>query len=135
MPFYKDSETLCGVMTDLFQRAMQTPAAVRAMQNSHLVVRMNMQDPAFVLTIDGKSRPPRFLCEADGVRPDLVLRMPADVLHRVWLGQIRLRDAFFGGQIKLEGSMLRAMGLAELFRQVEALYPSVLEERGLDGVG
>jgi len=131
MAFYRDSEMLCSVMSDLFQRTMSAPAGVKTLQQNRLVIRLMMSDPQFVLTIDGKSVPPRFACGVDGVRPDLVLRMPADVLHQVWLGKLRLRDAFFGGQIKLEGSMLRAMGLADLFRQVEALYPQVLRERGL----
>jgi len=57
--------------------------------------------------------------------------MPADVLHRVWLSEIRLRDAYLSGQIKVEGSLVRAFALAHFFRQVEALYPTVLQDRSL----
>jgi putative sterol carrier protein len=132
MAFYPDTDTLCGVMTDLFQRVMTTSSAVKVMQQNALVIRLDMRDPAFVLTVDGKTQPPRFICGTDGVHPDLILRVPADVIHRVWLGKTKLSDAFFSRQIQLEGSMLRAMSLSELFRQVEARYPEVLKEHGLD---
>ena len=96
MAFYQDTQTLCAVMTELFQRVMATPSARHQLR-----------------------------------RTGLMLRMPADVLHRVWLSEIRLRDAYLSGQIKVEGSLVRAFALAHLFRQVEALYPTVLQDRSL----
>jgi len=48
MAFYQDTQTLCAVMTELFQRVMATPSARHQLR-----------------------------------RTGLMLRMPADVLHRV----------------------------------------------------
>jgi hypothetical protein len=131
MAFYQDQQTLCAVMTELFQRVMATPAARHQLRRTGLVLRLVMVDPDFVLTVDGKSSPPGFACGSRGLPPDLVLHMPADVLHRVWLSEIRLRDAYLSGQIRVEGLLVRAFALAYLFRQVEALYPAVLQDRGL----
>ena len=74
-----------------------------------------MTDPDFVLTVDGKSVPPGFACGSGDLAPNLVLHMPADVLHRVWLSEIRLRDAYSSGQIKVEGPLVRAFALIEPF--------------------
>jgi putative sterol carrier protein len=131
MGFYKSTDTLCGVMNELFTRAIDTPTAAKVLRRGRMVIRLVMSDPPLTLTIDGKSNPPRFVCHEVPAAADLTLHMPADVLHNVWLGKVRLRDAFFTGQIKLEGSRLRALTLADLFREVEALYPHVLRERGL----
>ncbi len=133
MAFYRDSQMFCEVMVDLFERTMAQPDAVDAIKASGLVLRLITTDPPAVLVVDGRSTPPGFSCGSTAARADLVLRMPADVLHQVWLGQIRLRDAFFQGQIRIEGPLLRALTLADLFRQVEAIYPSVLQARGMLG--
>ena len=45
------------------------------------------------------------------------------------------RDAYLAGKIRLDSSPLKAlslmMGLLEMFRFVEGLYPGVLQKRGL----
>jgi hypothetical protein len=131
MAFYTDSALLCDVLTELFHRALATPAAANAMRRHRLTLRLVMSEPSLVLTVDGRALPPTCTCGTTAARMDLVLRMQTDVIHRVWLSEIRLRDAYGSGQIKVEGSIWRALGLTELFRQIEALYPHVLQERGL----
>ena len=131
MAFYPDAQTLCAVMTELFQRVLASPAARHQLRRTGLVLRLVMVEPDFVLTVDGKSIPPGFACGSGDLAPNLVLHMPADVLHRVWLSEIRLRDAYSSGQIKVEGRLVRAFALTHLFRQLEALYPAVLQDRGL----
>ena len=71
------------------------------------------------------------ICGVDGHRADLVIHTRMDVLHRVWMSEIKLRDAFFSGQCRLDGSMLRALSLGGVFRRIEALYPVLLRERKL----
>jgi len=135
MPFYGDTQSFYDVMTDLFERAMALPNAREALRASGVVLRMVTTGPDAILTLDGRDDPPRFACGAADDPADFTLRLPADVLHAVWLGEIKLQDAFFGGQIQLDGSPMRALGLvsdlSRLFRQVEALYPQVLREQGL----
>ena len=135
MPFYEDTQSFYDAMTDLFERVMVLPNAREALRASGVVLRMVTTDPAAVLTLDGRDDPPRFACGAADDPADFTLHLPTDVLHAIWLGEIRLQEAFFGGQIQLDGSPMRALGLVSnlggLFRQVEALYPQVLREREL----
>ena len=74
--------------------------------------------------------PPRFFGERPG-RADLELTMQADDLHAIWMGQKRLRDSFFNGDIKTRGNVFRASKLTDLFREAERAYPNVLAELGL----
>jgi hypothetical protein len=48
--------------------------------------------------------------------------MAADLLHEVWSGQRKLKDAFFGGQIQSSGNIFLAMKLTDLFREAERAY-------------
>ncbi len=131
MPVYHNSDQVCEVMTDLFSRALHDPATLRELHRARMVLRLNISDPAAVVTVNAKAPAPQFQCGPSNARADLVLHTRMDVIHQVWLNQIKLKDAFFGGQIKVDGSLLRAMSLGGLFRQIEAMYPVVLRERGM----
>lgn len=131
MPFYRDSDTLYDVVAELFNRVAATPGATDEFARSGLLIYIHLHDPEAFIALNGRTRPVRFSYRPDGLQPDLELHLPADVLHEVWLGKRRLRDAFFGGEIKTKGSVFKAMQLAPLFRQAEALYPVVLRAKGL----
>ncbi len=136
MPLYSSSDLVCEVMTELFQRVMADPAAVQELRRSNMSFRINISDPAAVVTCNGKIVPPEFVCgSVDGRRPDLVINTPMDVLHRVWTSEMKLGDAFFGGMFRVQGSKLRAMGLGGLFRRIEAIYPTVARKHGVPAKG
>jgi hypothetical protein len=118
-------------MTDLFGRAMNDPQTLRELRSARMVLRLDISDPPAMVTVDGKATTPQFQCGPSNAHADLVLHTRMDVIHQVWLNQIKLRDAFFSGQIQVDGSVLRAMSLGGLFRQIEAMYPTVLRDRGM----
>ena len=131
MPFYQNSESLHDTVQVLFERLRNTPGATDEFARSGLLLHIHLTDPDVFISLNGRGRPIGFAFQPDGKHPDLELMLQADVLHSVWLGRTRLRDAFFGGQIKTKGSVFKAMQLAPLFRQAEALYPIILQEQGL----
>ena len=96
-----------------------------------MVVSLYLDDPKTFIGLDGREKPVELSFSPDGVKPDLAIRMEADLLHNILLGKVRLRDAYFDGEIKTKGSIFKALKLADLFRQAEKLYPVVLKERGL----
>jgi hypothetical protein len=136
MPFYADAETFYGVMGDLFSQVMARPDLLKPLQDGKVLLRITTTQPDTILVVDGQSAPPRF---AAGTAPegkvDVGLSLPADTLHNVWMGKIRLRDAYLAGKVHLDSNPLKALslmaGLLEMFRFVEGLYPGVLKKRGL----
>lgn len=128
MAFYQSADELKQVMTKLFDRLNEDPSALNDFLRSKMVVRFSFVDPQLEAVISGKSNPISVVLGPYEGRPDLDLHMPADVIHNVWLGNVRLRDAFMSGQIKVTGNIFRAMQLADLFRKAEAEYPRVLAE-------
>ena len=131
MSFYSDSKTVRSIMKEVFDRLNATPGAADDFVKHRMVVSLYLDDPKTFIGLDGRQKPVGLSFSPDGAKPDLAIRLDADLLHDVLLGKVRLRDAYFGGQIKTKGSIFKAMKLADLFRQAEKLYPVVLKERGL----
>lgn len=131
MSFYPDSETLLDVTQELFDRLSRKPGATDEFARSRLIIHIYLNDPEAFISLNARKTPVGFTFSPDGLTPDLELHLAADTLHGIWLSKIRLRDAFFGGQIKTKGSVFKAMQLAPLFREAEALYPRVLRDKGL----
>ena len=131
MPFYPDSKTLRSVMTEVFNRLNATPGAADDFVKNNMIVSLYVDNPKVFLGVDGRQKPVELSFSPDGVKPDLAIRLDADLLHGILMGTVRLRDAYFGGQIKTKGSVFKAMKLADLFRQAEKIYPDVLRDQGL----
>jgi hypothetical protein len=136
MPFYPNADAFYAVMNDLFGRILAAPEMAERLADSRALLCIRTSAPEAVLHLNARGAPPRFLtggaCEKD---IDLGLSVPADTLHAIWLGNIRMRDAFAAGQIRLETNPLRALALLTkfeaVFRCAEQWYPVVLRERGL----
>lgn len=131
MSFYSDSQTLRDVMQELFQRLNNTPGATEDFVKNGMLVNIYLDNPKVFLGLDGRQKPVGISFSPNGQKPHLAIRLDADLIHNIWLGNVRLRDAYFSGKIKTKGSIFKAMKLADLFRQAEALYPVVLQERNM----
>lgn len=131
MPVYSTADELYTVLQDVFDEVKQHPEHIATFTSSNLVIRMRFSGPEAEVLLDGRQPPLEvFYGERPG-EANLELAMEADLLHRIWLGQTALKDAFFGGQIRTKGNVLRAMKLNDLFREAEKAYPQVLERRDL----
>ena len=131
MSFYNDPEVIKSIMQEVFDRLNAKPGAADDFVKHHMVVSLYLDNPKTFIGLDGRQKPVGLSFSPNGAKPDLAIRLDADLLHNILLGTVRLRDAYFSGQIKTKGSVFKAMKLADLFRQAEKLYPVVLKERGL----
>jgi len=130
MPVYATAEELYTVLNQVFTRVNQRPAQIETFTSSNLVIRMRFSQPDAEVLLDGRQPPLEVFFGARPGNADLELAMSADLLHQIWLGQTKLKEAFFGGQIQTKGNILRAMKLTDLFQEAETAYPLVLAEFG-----
>ncbi len=131
MAFYQSEQQLYDVLQGVFQRVNRSPDLIETFTHSNLVIRLRFTDPIAEVLLDGRQPPMEvFYGERPG-RADLELTMSADLLHAIWTGDRRLRDAFFSGDIATKGNIMRATKLTDLFREAENAYPQVLQEQGL----
>jgi putative sterol carrier protein len=131
MPFYSSDQQLYDVLQSVFDRVKEEPHQIEAFTRSNLVIRMNFTNPEGVILLDGRQPPLEVFFGSRPGRADLEMRMNADLLHDIWMGQRRLRDAFFSGEIQTKGNIMRATKLTDLFREAERAYPLVLQEKGI----
>jgi putative sterol carrier protein len=136
MPFYPNAEAFYTVMIDLFGRIIAAPEMAQRLADSRAVLCIRTAGPAAILHLNTRKTPPSFLTgNACGKDVDLGLSVAADTLHAIWLGRMRMSDAFASGKIRLETNPLRALALQPkfeaVFRFAEQVYPAVLRERGL----
>jgi len=130
MPVYATADELYIVLKQVFAKVNEKPEHIKTFTSSNLVIRMRFSGPEAEVLLDGRQPPLEVFF---GPRPgsaDLELAMPADLLHQIWLGEAKLREAFFGGQIQTKGNILRALKLTDLFQEAEIAYPLVLATLG-----
>jgi hypothetical protein len=135
MPFYPDSETLTRVLNEMFQRTLSSPAALKDLKHSRMLFLLDITDPQAMLTVNSKSEPPSYKLGRSYSQPDLAIHTPMDLLHQVLLKEVRLRDAYFGGSMKVDGSIFQAMRLEALFHHLQAAYPGVLKDLNIQPGG
>lgn len=130
MSVYVDSDAFYAVMRTMFERLAADPRAIGQFQRSRMAIRIRCTDPQAEIYISARANPLKVEFGPHPGAVDLELTLSADLLHDIWLGRVSLRDSFFGGKIHTTGNIFRALSLADLFRQAEALYPTVLREMG-----
>ena len=122
MPVYADAEQFYTVLRRVFEKVKERPGAIESFTSSNLVIRLRLTDPDAEVLLDGRQPPMEVFFGARPGKADLELSMTADLLHEVWCGQRKLKDAFFGGQIQSSGNIFLAMKLTDLFREAEQAY-------------
>ncbi len=131
MSIYRNSDEMYQVMTVLFTRLLADPAGNKELTKNPMIFRLDISDPSGMITVDSKAQPPAVAYGPNQARADLVIHTRADVLHQVCTKDLRLGEAFFGGKMKVDGSILRAKRLEGLFHCIQALYPQILREQNM----
>jgi hypothetical protein len=128
MPVYKDSQALARVLSELFDRVVADPEGLKQLTSNRMIFLLDISEPAMLVTVNGRSEPPGWSRGKTEARVDLGVHTRMDVLHQVLLKQMRLRDAFFGRKMQVDGSLLTARRLEGLFHVLQAHYPEVLKD-------
>lgn len=131
MAVFDSSEHLYTVLRAVFERVMADSRNVDSFARSNLVIRMNFLDPAAEVLLDGRQPPMEVFYGQSPGRANMEFTMPADLLHRIWLGEESTSRAFFSGRIRTKGNFMKAMQLVELFRECERVYPDVVARHNL----
>lgn len=128
MPIYQNAEMLEKAMGELFDRLLADPAGLKELTSKKMIFLLDITEPNMVVTVNGRSAPPSWSHGKTESRVDLGIHTKMDVLHQVLLKQMRLRDAFFGKKMQVDGSLFTARRLEGLFHVLQAHYPEVLKD-------
>jgi hypothetical protein len=128
MPVYKDTETLERALSELFDRVIADPEGLKELTSKRMVFLLDISEPAMLVTVNGKDKPPTWSHGRTETHVNLGIHTRMDILHQVLLKEMRLRDAFFGRKMQVDGSLFTARRLEGLFHVLQAHYPMVLKE-------
>ncbi|HXF63875.1 MAG TPA: SCP2 sterol-binding domain-containing protein [Caldilineaceae bacterium] len=131
MPVFSSEEQLYTVLQSVFERLNANPKHIASFTRSNLVIRLNFTDPTAEVLLDGRQPPLEVFYGPRPGKANMEFTMPADLLHRIWLGEESTSQAFFSGRIKTKGNFMKALQLLDLFREAERVYPAVAAEHRL----
>ena len=134
MPAYVDAEQFYTIMDQGFQRMAADPQALADFQRRRMSVLLQTTAPETATLIDGRANPVQISFGAAAGKTDLGLTMPGDLLHEILMERASIKSSFMSGSIQVSGNVFRAMQLADLFHQIQRVYPQVRRDLGIDGV-
>lgn len=132
MPVYQTAKQVYAVMDEGFQRMAADPDALTDFQRRRMLVSIKTTDPEAVIVIDGRANPVHVTYDAPTGRADLGLQMAADLLHDILMQTAGVKASFMSGAVQVSGNVFRAMQLADLFHQIQRVYPQVRRDLGYD---
>ena len=132
MSFYSGADQLYACIGALFERVLEKfPSIAQTILASRMIIRLRCAEPRAEITLDGRRAPVQAIRGASPLRPDLNMELDGDTLHFILLGELPIKRALAGGQLKVKGQIWKAPALVDLLHQGQALYSDVLREQGL----
>lgn len=125
LPF-ETGEELEALLLQVFLKAAD-PGPVR----ERLALAFAFHDPDAWVCVDGRSGAAAQLSRGEAARRaggDLTFHMSGEVAHAFWRGDLNVVAALGRGQLRLEGSVLRALALAPGLARIQAAYRAATGE-------
>ncbi|MCK5264493.1 MAG: SCP2 sterol-binding domain-containing protein, partial [Candidatus Thorarchaeota archaeon] len=121
---------------NFWAKATQEAEVMEKMTKSQVVVRFDIEDPEIHMTINFRDPGPSgeigtLLFDSD-VEPEIVVWSKSETTNKFWQDKLSTTVAMAKGQVKLQGSVTKALGLLNKIKPLYKIYPEVLKEMGLD---
>ncbi|MEE8181729.1 MAG: SCP2 sterol-binding domain-containing protein [Candidatus Thorarchaeota archaeon] len=138
MPFYESSEQLQEVFEKFWALAKQNDEVMGKLLKSQLVVRFDIVQPEIHVTMnfrdpDPDGEIPTMSFDSDG-EPEISVWSTSETTNKFWQGKLNATIAMAKGEIKMQGSLAKALGLLSKIKPLYKIYPEVLKEMGLDNM-
>jgi hypothetical protein len=103
----------------------------RPFERAGTVVQYQLRRPDAVLTVGAaEGEEPRVELGETSLRPEVVLRMDADVAHRFWLGRLNPAVALARGEMTARGPVSKLLEVLPLGTAIFERYRAQLEASG-----
>lgn len=130
MPTFSDSESLKEVLGGFFGYLLQQPEMREKLMASKLVIKFNYQEPDLSITVDLSGSEGKISFNDVEKRPEVEMKMKADVAHRFWFGKVNLIVALARREMIAKGPIPKILKLLPVIKPAYDLYPKYLQERG-----
>ncbi len=128
MPVYQNPEQFYAILDEGFRRMAADPQALTDFQRRRMLVTLQTTDPETLIVFDGRVNPVQVSYGQVNGRADLGLKMSTDLLHQILMEEASVKQSFLSGAVQVSGNVFRALQLADLFHQIQRVYPQVRQD-------
>ncbi|HNS03006.1 MAG TPA: SCP2 sterol-binding domain-containing protein [Anaerolineae bacterium] len=128
MPVYQNPEQFYAILDEGFRRMAADPQALTDFQRRRMLVTLQTTDPETLIVFDGRVNPVQVSYGQVNGRADLALKMSTDLLHQILMEEASVKQSFLSGAVQVSGNIFRALQLADLFHQIQRVYPQVRQD-------
>lgn len=136
MPFFESAEQFKEVFNRFWELASQQTEVMEKLKKAKIVVRFDIEQPEIHMTINFRDPGPDgnvgTLSFDSDVDPEIAVWSTSETTNKFWQGKLNTTVAMARGQVKLQGSVAKALGLLSKIKPLYKIYPQVLKEKGLD---
>ena len=136
MPFYESTEQLKEVFETFWPRAKSEAEVFEKLVKSGIVVRFDIEQPELHVTIDFKNPGPDgelgTLSFDSTLEPEIIVWSTSETTNKFWQGKLNTTFAMARGQVKMKGSISKALGMLSKIKPLFKIFPEVLKDMGLD---
>jgi hypothetical protein len=136
MAVFRDSNHFYECVGELMDRAKIDPNVGAKIAKSGIIIQFRYSEPDAITTINAKDRPTQPGAYVDiihgscSLKPDVTMRMKADVSHAFWHGKVNLLTALSKRDIVADGPIPKILKLLPAVQPLYKQYPELLKEKG-----
>ena len=138
MTGFESKEQFQEVFSKFWEKAIQDSEVVEKLTKAKIVVRFDIEEPEVHMTINFRDPGPNgeigTLSFDSDASPEIIVWSKSETTNKFWQGKLNTTVALARGQVKLEGSVAKALGLLSKIKPLYAIYPEVLNELGLESL-
>lgn len=136
MGVFRNAEHFYECVGELLDRAKSDPDIGPKIAKSGIIIQFVYTEPDAMTTINAKDKPTQPGAYIDvihgpcSLKPDVVMRMKADVSHAFWHGKVNLVAALAKKDIVATGPIPKILKLLPAVQPLYKQYPALLREKG-----
>ncbi len=138
MVAFESKEQLMKVFNRFWEEARKETEVMDKLAKSQVIVRFDIEDPEVHLTINFKDPGPNgeigTLSFDSSAEPEIKVWSKSETTNKFWQDKLSTTVAMARGQVKLEGSVSKALGLLSKIKPLYKIYPIVLKEMGYENM-
>jgi len=138
MVTFESKEQLMEVFNRFWEKAVQLDEVMAKLAKKAIVVRFDIEEPDTHMTINFRDPGPKgeigTLSFDSEVEPEVTVWSKSETTNKFWQNKLSTTMAMARGQVKLEGSVTKALSLLNIIKPLYDIYPQVLKEMGLDNM-
>ena len=136
MPFFESTEQLTEVFERFWVQAKTHTDVMEKLKQSSVVIRFDIEQPEIHVTINFRDPGPDgelgTMSFDSTAKPEITVWSTSETTNKFWQGKLNATLAMARGQVKLDGSVPKALGLLSKIKPLYTIFPVVLKDMGLD---